>query len=182
MCRWHSERKTEVTGHQDKRTAGIARLGEAKLKNRLFLVRGMTKTTRKYSVFKRNDTGSPAPPANTPVKIGTLSKVDSGNPNVTVAAWIDWLRVSVIDATGSATSRFLFYVTTSGTFDADEIIACKNGNTASVQEALSIKRYIRTGDEDPTATWGPLTVWLEADANQTFRYVIESKGSNHDLV
>ena len=131
---------------------------------------------RNYSIFSK-ETFNPGH-ANTPELIGEINKTDSGNPSVTQKAWIDWVRCSLIDATGSQTGRFIVYVCTDNVFDATKIVACRFIST-NIQPALAVKRFIRVGDEDPGAPWGPLYLFIENDINDNFDLTLEIKGRNH---
>ena len=131
---------------------------------------------KNYSIFSK-ETFNPGH-ANTPELVGEINKADSGNPSVTQNAWVDWIRCSLIDASGSTTGRFMVYVCTDNVFSASKLVAAKHLST-NRQTALAVKRWIKVGQEDPGATWGPLYLFIENDINDNWDLTLEIKGRNH---
>ena len=56
---------------------------------------------------------------------------------------------------------FTAYLTSGPTWSDDQIISARSFGGSGGSVSLTAKRYIRTDEDDPTGSFGPVYVWLE---------------------
>ena len=79
--------------------------------------------------------------------------------NVVVSAQLNE-QVST-SANYGQTPGFTAYLTTSNSWDDDNIISARSFGGSAGTVSLTAKRYIRSDEEDETGTTGPVHVWIE---------------------